>query len=41
MRLLSDMFGVRDRHALGLLTAPARLFKPGELLALMPVSFIR
>ena len=41
MRLLSDFFGVRDRHALGLLTAPARLFKPGELLALMPVSFIR
>ena len=41
MMLLSDLFGARDRHALGLLTAPARLFKPGELLALMPVSFIR
>jgi protease-4 len=41
MRLLSDVLGVRDRHALGLLTAPARLFKPGELLALMPTSFIR
>jgi protease-4 len=41
MRLLSDFFGARDRHALGLLTAPARLFKPGELLALMPISFLR
>jgi protease-4 len=41
MRLLSDFLGARDRYALGLLTAPARLFKPGELLALMPIGFIR
>jgi len=30
-----------ERRALGLLTAPARLFNPGEPLALMPFSFLR
>ena len=30
-----------ERRALGLLTAPARLFSPGEPLALMPMSFLR
>ena len=29
-----------ERRALGLLTAPARLFRPGEPLALMPVGFL-
>jgi len=33
--------GATERQALGLLTAPARLFRPGEPLALMPVSFLR
>jgi protease-4 len=41
--LVSVIGGMRtaERRALGLLTAPARLFNPGEPLALMPVSFIR
>ncbi len=41
--LLSLASGLRtaERRALGLLTAPARLFRPGEPLALMPVSFLR
>ena len=30
-----------ERRALGMLTAPARLFNPGEPLALMPFSFLR
>jgi len=30
-----------ERRALGMLTAPARLFNPGEPLALMPISFLR
>jgi protease-4 len=40
--VLSMVGGLRatERHALGLLTAPARLFRPGEPLALMPVSFL-
>ena len=29
-----------ERRAIGLLTAPARLFRPGEPLALMPMSFL-
>ena len=29
-----------ERRALGMLTAPARLFRPGEPLALMPVGFL-
>ena len=41
--LISLAAGLRttERRALGLLTAPARLFKTGEPLALMPISFIR
>jgi protease-4 len=41
--LLSVLGGMRtaERRALGLLTAPARLFNPGEPLALMPMSFLR
>ena len=40
--VLSIAGGLRtaERRALGLLTAPARLFRPGEPLALMPVSFL-
>jgi protease-4 len=40
--LMSVVSGLRsaERRALGMLTAPARLFNPGEPLALMPVSFI-
>jgi protease-4 len=41
--LVSVVAGMRtaERRALGLLTAPARLFNPGEPLALMPVGFLR
>jgi protease IV len=41
--LFSMIGGMRtaERRALGVLTAPARLFNPGEPLALMPVSFLR
>lgn len=41
--LLSAVAGLRtaERRALGVLTAPARLFVPGESLALMPMGFIR
>jgi protease-4 len=41
--MLSVVAGLRtaERRALGVLTAPARLFNPGEPLALMPVGFLR
>jgi protease-4 len=41
--MVSLVGGMRtaERRALGLLTAPARLFNPGEPLALMPMSFLR
>ena len=41
--LLSLASGLRtaERRAVGLLTAPARLFRPGEPLALMPFSFLQ
>jgi protease-4 len=41
--LVAVMSGMRlaERRALGLLTAPARLFNPGEPLALMPAAFLR
>jgi len=41
--VISVLGGLRtaERRALGLLTAPARLFNPGEPLALMPVTFLR
>jgi protease-4 len=40
--VLSIAGGLRtaERRAIGLLTAPARLFRPGEPLALMPMSFL-
>ena len=41
--VLSMIAGMRtaERRALALLMAPARLFNPGEPLALMPFSFLR
>ncbi len=41
--LVAFLGGMRtaERRAIGLLTAPARLFNPGEPLALMPVGFLR
>lgn len=41
--VLSIVAGLRtaERRALGLLMAPARLFNPGEPLALMPMGFLR
>ena len=41
--MLAALGGLRtsERRALGLLLAPARLFNPGEPLALMPVGFLR
>ncbi len=41
--LFSVVAGLRtaERRALGVLTAPARLFIPGEPLALMPMGFLR
>ena len=40
--VLSAVSGLRtaERRAIGILTAPARLFNPGEPLALMPMSFL-
>jgi protease IV len=41
--VLSVVAGLRtaERRALGMLTAPARLFNPAEPLALMPLGFLR
>ena len=41
LRMMAALFGVDERLALGLLTAPMRLFRRGEPLALMPVGFLR
>jgi protease-4 len=41
LRMMAALFGADERLALGLLTAPMRLFKRGEPLALMPVGFLR
>jgi protease-4 len=41
MQVISAFLGARDRHALSLITAPARLFRPGEPLALMPLGYLR
>jgi protease-4 len=38
---LTALLGIRDRRAVGALTAPIRLFRPGEPLALMPMGYIR
>jgi protease-4 len=39
--LIASLLGSRDRHALGALITPLRLFSRGEPLALMPVAFVR
>ena len=39
--LLSATLPADERRAAGLLTAPMRLFKPGELLAVMPTTLVR
>ena len=41
--MVSILSGLRtaERRALGVLLAPARLFNPGEPLALMPIGFLR
>ena len=41
LEVVASMVGAGDRQALGLLTAPMRLFQRGEPLALMPVGFLR
>ena len=38
---LAALLGIRDRRAVGTLTAPIRLFRPGEPLALMPFGYVR
>ena len=38
---LAALLGIRDRRAVGALTAPIRLFRRGEPLALMPFGYIR
>jgi len=38
---LAAMLGIRDRRAAGMLTAPLRLFRPGEPLAMMPFGYVR
>ena len=38
---LAALLGVRDRRAMAALTAPLRLFRRGELLALMPIGYVR
>ena len=38
---LAALLGIRDRRAVGTLTAPLRLFRPGEPLALMPFAYVR
>ena len=37
LRIAAALFGASDRYALGMLTAPMRLFNRGEPLALMPI----
>jgi protease IV len=38
---LVALLGIRDRRAAGLVTAPIRLFRRGEPLALMPFAYLR
>ena len=38
---LASLLGVRDRRAVGALTAPIRLFRRGEPLAMMPFGYVR
>jgi protease-4 len=41
LEMVAALVGAGDRETLGLLTAPMRLFRRGEPLALMPVGFLR
>jgi protease IV len=41
LEMMAALVGVENRYALGLLTAPMRLFHPGEPLALLPIGFLR
>jgi protease-4 len=41
LRIVAGLLGAGDRHTLGMLTAPMRLFSRGEPLALLPITFIR
>jgi protease IV len=41
LETVAALLGAGDRETLGLLTAPMRLFRRGEPLALMPVGFLR
>jgi protease-4 len=38
---VAALLGVQDRRAIGTLTAPLRLFRRGEPLAIMPMAFMR
>jgi protease-4 len=38
---LASLLGIRDRRAVGALTAPIRLFRRGEPLAMMPFGYVR
>ncbi len=40
-KMMADLFGTQNRAALSILTAPIRLFKAGEPLALMPIGYLR
>jgi protease-4 len=41
VRMIAGLFGAGDRRALGLLTAPMRVFSRGEPLALLPFTYMR
>jgi protease IV len=41
LEMMAALVGADDRYAIGLLTAPMRLFHPGEPLALLPIGFLR
>ena len=41
LRIAAGLLGAGDRHTLGILTAPMRLFSRGEPLALLPFAFSR
>ena len=38
---LAALLGAGERRAIGIVSAPLRLFKSGELLALMPYGYLR
>jgi protease-4 len=38
---IAALLGIRDQRAVGTLTAPLRLFRPGEPLAIMPFGYMR